>query len=194
MPQEDYYALKVEQLRAFEELAQRGLLDIYYGDEAAICTQGSVCSGWQWSDEEVFLPAQKGGRLSCFALLSRANTCRFATTQDTIDAAFVARQLEQLSWDIDKPTLVVLDNARLHKGTLIQSFRDAWEARGLFVFYLPVYSPHLNIVEILWKHLKYFWLRAEDYLDWQNLFYQVHQALAAVGSLLHIHFSPFKHQ
>lgn len=132
--------------------------------------------------------------MSCFALLSRANVCRFATTQSTIDAAFVAGQLEQLSWEIHKPTLVVLDNVRLHKGTLIQSFREAWEARGLFLFYLPVYSPHLNIVEILWKHLKYFWLRAEDYLDTKNLFYQVHLALAAVGSLLHIHFSPFQHQ
>ncbi len=174
-------------------MAHRGLLDIYYGDEAAICTTGHVCSGWQWRNEEVFLPAQRGARLSCFALLTRANRCRFATTKGTIDAAFVANQLEALSLEIEKPTVVVLDNARLHKGTVMQSFQEAWESRGLFVFYLPVYSPQLNIVEILGKHLKYFWLRAEDYLCANNLFYQVHLALAAVGSLLHIHFKPFKH-
>ena len=168
-------------------------MDIYYGDEAAFCTQGSVCSGWQWRGEEVFLPAQKGARLSCFALLRRDNRCHFATTTGTIDAAFVAGKLEALSWEIDKPTVVVLDNARLHKGHLMRSFQAAWESRGLFVFYLPVYSPHLNIVEILWKHLKYFWLRAEDYLEPQTLFYHVHQALAAVGSLIHIHFKPFNH-
>ena len=168
-------------------------MDIYYGDEAAICTQGSVCSGWQWKDETVFLPAQPGARLSCLALLRRDNRCRFATTTGTLNAAFVAQQLEALSHEIDKPTLVVLDNARLHKGHLMRSFLPAWEARGLFLFFLPVYSPHLNIVEILWKHLKYFWLCAEDYSCSQNLFYQVHLALAAVGSLLRIHFKPFNH-
>ena len=165
MPEANYYAHKVEQLSALEELCERGLLDIFYGDEAAICLQGSVCYGWQWADEEVCLPSERGARLSCLALLSRTNKCRFATTTGTIDAAFVAGELEALSLEITRTTVVVLDNARLHKGTLIQSFREAWEARGLFVFYLPVYSPHLNIVEILWKHLKYFWLRAQDYLD-----------------------------
>ena len=33
--------------------------------------------------------------------------------------------------------------------------QSAWEERGLFVWFLPTYSPHLNIAEILWRKLKY---------------------------------------
>jgi transposase len=73
----------------------------------------------------------------------------------------------------------------------VQERREYWQQRGLFLFYLPSYSPHLNIAEVLWRKLKYLWLRPQDYLDTGALFYQVRQALAAVGSLLKIQFSPF---
>jgi len=59
--------------------------------------------------------------------------------------------------------------------------------------YLPPYCPHLNIVEVLWRKLKYQWLQVQDYLETQTLFYRVRQALAAVGTLLQIHFAPFQH-
>ncbi len=68
--------------------------------------------------------------------------------------------------------------------------RTVWQERGLFLFYLPVYSPHLNLAETLWRHLKHLWLTPHDYLHEQTLFYQTRQALAAVGSLLHIHLAP----
>jgi transposase len=32
-------------------------------------------------------------------------------------------------------------------------------AQGLFLYYLPPYSPELNRIEILWKQAKYFWRR-----------------------------------
>jgi len=66
-----------------------------------------------------------------------------------------------------------------------------WERRGLCLFYLPRYSPHLNIVEILWRKLKYEWLRPEDYETTEGLFYTVWQVLAAVGNDLKINFSDF---
>lgn len=67
-----------------------------------------------------------------------------------------------------------------------------WQKQGLYVFYLPSYSPHLNIVETLWRKLKYEWLQPEDYTNKQTLCYGVWQALAAVGNSLTIGFSPSK--
>jgi transposase len=46
---------------------------------------------------------------------------------------------------------------------MIKERRAAWEQRGLFLLYLPRYSPHLNIVETLWRKLKYEWLSPKDY-------------------------------
>lgn len=61
-----------------------------------------------------------------------------------------------------------------------------------FRSYLPTYSPHLNIAEVLWRELKYEWLRAEDYAEAPTLHYQVWLALKAVGRSLRINFSPFR--
>jgi transposase len=63
--------------------------------------------------------------------------------------------------------------------------------RGLFIFFLPPYSPHLNIAETLWRKLKKEWLNPEDYRDKETLFYAVNRCMANVGEYLTINFSPF---
>ena len=93
--------------------------------------------------------------------------------------------------EVRKLTVLVLDNAPVHTAKLIQARRAAWEARGLFVLYLPRYAPHLNIVETLWRKLKYEWLAPHDYDTTEGLCYTVRQALAAVGTRLWINFSRF---
>lgn len=130
--------------------------------------------------------------LNCFALLSRDNRCLTQTTPEAITGDFVAEQLDQFSLRLAKPTVVVLDNAPIHRGRAVRQRRDAWQERGLFVFYLPTYSPHLNIAEVLWRKLKYEWLRPQDYADTPTLHYQVWLALKAVGQSLTINFSPFR--
>ncbi|TAE31706.1 MAG: transposase, partial [Candidatus Kapaibacterium sp.] len=63
--------------------------------------------------------------------------------------------------------------------------------RGLFIFFLPPYSPHLNIAETLWRKLKKEWLSREDYLSKGTLFYAVNRCMANVGGCLSIKFTPF---
>lgn len=38
-----------------------------------------------------------------------------------------------------------------------------WEEKGVFLVFLPTYSPHLNLIETLWRKIKYEWLNAKDY-------------------------------
>lgn len=173
-------------------MSEQGLIDLYYGDESRISLDPCVPYAWQFKDEKVFMPSTQGQGLNCFALLSRANVCHFATTQKSINAHFIVEQLDSLSFGLDRVTVLVLDNAPAHVAKQVKERKTFWQQRGLFVFYLPCYSPHLNIVEVLWRKLKYQWLRPQDYLDTQTLFYQVRQALAAVGSVLKIHFAPFQ--
>jgi transposase len=86
----------------------------------------------------------------------------------------------------------VLDNAKVHTASKVKACLKGWQQRGLYLFYLPPYSPHLNITERLWKELKARWLSPKDYLTTNTLFYAVTLALAAVGKDLCIHFSTFK--
>jgi transposase len=55
--------------------------------------------------------------------------------------------------------IVLIDNAGIHKGDRMEKKRREWTKHGLYLYYLPPYSPELNRIEILWKHAKHFWRR-----------------------------------
>ena len=148
------YALRTQCLAELERLSEQGRLDLFYGDESGVSGDESGVSlepcvpyAWQFADEKVCLPAAKGGGLNCFALLSRDNRCLTRTTPEAITGDFVAEQLDQFSLCLLKPTVVVLDNAPIHHGRAMRQRQDAWQERGLFVFHLPTYSPHLPLIK-----------------------------------------------
>ena len=181
----------MECLGELEQLSKSGLIDLYYGDESRVSIDPCVPYGWQFADEAVFMPAAKGAGLNCFALLSRAGKLLFDVTRRRVTSQFIVEQLERLSFSIRRMTVVVLDNARVHTSQQVQERRPFWERRGLYIFYLPPYSPHLNLAETLWRELKYEWLQPADYATTDGLFYRVRQALAAVGTSLKVRFSEF---
>lgn len=183
--------MKGECLGELEELSKSGLIDLYYGDESRVSLDPCVPYGWQFAGEEVFMPSAKGAGLNCFALLTRGSDLVFETTRQRITSQFIIEQFERLSFSIRKMTVVVLDNAGVHTSRQVQARRPFWERRGLYIFYLPPYSPHLNLAERLWRKLKYEWLQPADYTTTDGLFYRVRQALAAVGTSLKIRFSEF---
>lgn len=53
--------------------------------------------------------------------------------------------------------IVMMDNLSSHK---VKGVREAIEARGASVAYLPAYSPDLNPIEMLFAKLKQFWRTA----------------------------------
>lgn len=70
---------------------------------------------------------------------------------------------------IIKQTIVVIDNASIHHSELFNSKIGDWEKKNLFLLYLPPYSPELNKIEILWKHIKYYWLSFDAYKNFDHL-------------------------
>jgi hypothetical protein len=54
-----------------------------------------------------------------------------------------------------KPCAVVLDNYSPHHGKEIKEQLSALEAAGIWLFYLPPYSPELNLIEPMWRHVKH---------------------------------------
>lgn len=191
-PNEEIYRLKKEVLAEFEELSASRLLDLYYGDESGVNLEPNVPYGWQFKDEAVAMPSAKGKGINCFGLFTRNNESWTAVSEKAITGQFVLEQLERFSFLITKPTVVVFDNARIHGGQQMAERQLVWEQRGLFIFYLPTYSPHLNIAETVWRKLKYEWLSAEDYASKEQLQYTVRQALWAFGKSLKINFSDFR--
>lgn len=174
-----------------EYLSEQGLLDLYYGDESHVCSEGYVPYGWQFPGEAVCVLAGKGFKINCWGLINRQSQLMRATTPRAITASFVYEQLDRLSLGLHRPMVIVLDNASVHTAGIIQQRREIWELRGLYVFFLPPYSPLLNIAETLWRHLKGGWLRPEDYRTDEELGYALNRCLANVGKWLTISFSKF---
>ena len=158
---------------------------------AFVCSRAFLMRGnFGMSRQACPVPSAQGVGMNCFALLSRDNRCLSAVTETSIDAAWISQKLDQLSLSLRRLTVVVLDNARVHTKA-VKDRSWVWQERGLFVWFLPTYSPHLNIAEVLWRKLKYEWLRAEDYSDAETLHYAVWQALSAVGKSLRGSGSPY---
>lgn len=192
-PDKELYDYKVELLGELEVLSTQGLIDLYYGDETGVSTEGYCPYGWQGKEEQVSIAALPTShqRLNCFGLISRTNHLWSATTTKAIDGEFIIEHLEAFSQTLTKPTFVVLDNAPIHKTEQILRYFTHWQQRGLYIFYQPPYSPHLNIAETLWRVLKGKWLEVKDYLSAQTLFAATQQCLSEVGTSRTIQFSPF---
>ncbi|MBA2734416.1 MAG: IS630 family transposase [Acidobacteria bacterium] len=191
MEQADIYQLKREILGELESLSEDRKIDLYYADEASVSLTPCVPYAWQFKDEEVSMPSEQGKGVNCFALLSRDNRAVIETTTEMMTSQFLFEQIERFSVGLQKLSVIVLDNAAVHRARIIKERLAVWQQRGLFLFYLPRYSPHLNIVETLWRKLKYEWLTAKDYQTRDTLCYAVRLALRAVGESLRINFSSF---
>lgn len=145
-PDPELYKVRKEALKLLEEQAEKGVVDLLYGDETSFSEQGYVPYGWQFDDEEVSISVCRGKSLNCFGLFSRDNRFICRTTQGNLDAGFVIEMLDELSFGITKFTVVVLDNARIHTARKVKQLFEVWQRRGLYIFYLPPYSDRKSVV------------------------------------------------
>jgi transposase len=53
------------------------------------------------------------------------------------------------------PRVVVLDNASLHVSKATKAARPALARLGIYLYYLPAYSPELNRIESVFKQIKH---------------------------------------
>jgi hypothetical protein len=53
------------------------------------------------------------------------------------------------------PRVVVLDNAGLHTSKVVKAARPGLAKLGIYLYYLPPYSPELNRVEAVFRQVKY---------------------------------------
>lgn len=173
-----------------QELEKAGALDLFYGDESGFCLTSAIPYGWQFPGEHVATQPRHSQRFNVFGLFNATtNALHTAAREGTLDAAFVIDTLDAWVATRTRPTVLVLDNARLHHAAAFQVRLQAWEDHDVHIFYLPTYSPHLNKIETLWRKVKYEWLRPEAYANFKTLKTAVWHILDRVGSHFTIQFA-----
>ena len=55
----------------------------------------------------------------------------------------------------DVPRVVVLDNAGIHTSKAVKAARPGLAKLGIYLYYLPAYSPELNRIEPVFKQVKH---------------------------------------
>ena len=124
-----------------------------------------------------------------FGLLSLRGKGHMHWHPKNINSQFVIDCLDRLTKSIEIPTVIVLDNAPWHTSNLVKAKLDEWVKKDLHIFYLPPYSPKLNLIEILWRKKKYEWLKPSDFVNPQSLKNAVLNIFENYGSLFNINFS-----
>lgn len=180
----------VKEVEELKKQQVKGEIDLYYFDETGFDLQPAVPSAWQPKGENILVPSSKSKRLNALGFLNVTNNhFESFTFEGSIDSGVVIACFDVFCEKIERKTVVVLDNASVHSSAAFIENIDKWEEKGLFVKYLPAYSPELNLIEIVWRFVKYFWLPFSAYLSFENLVDEVEKVLAGIGSKYIINFS-----
>lgn len=151
--QAEQETFKTEQLEPRLAQAQAGERVVLFMDAAHFVHRAFL--GCVWSFTRLFIPSPSGRkRFNVLGAVDAVSKEILTLTNETyINAEVVCLFLLQIAhlYAPHIPITLVLDNARYQKCHLVQSCAAALDIELL---YLPSYSPHLNLIERLWRFVK----------------------------------------
>jgi transposase len=180
-PEPEEYQQKKQALHDLQQQASQGLLDLYYFDESGFCLTPYLPYAWQEQGQTMHLPSRSSKRLNILGFLSKKHELQAYSCLGSVDSEVVIRCINDFCKDIDKKTVVVMDNSPIHTSKVFQENIPLWEEKDLDIFYLPKYSPELNCIEILWRFIKYEWIELDAYKSWAHLVNYVENVLQNYG-------------
>ncbi len=187
-PDATEYTQKQAELEQLKQLEAHGELDLYYLDEVGFCLIPCVPYGWQPMGATMEIESQRSQRLNVLGLMTRANQLHSYVSTQSITSEVVIACIEAFFPTVNKRTVIVVDQASIHTSDAIGDKLDEWQQRNIEIFQLPSYSPQLNLIEILWRFIKYEWIEISAYQSWQSLVQYVEKVLREFGESYVINF------
>jgi transposase len=185
----DAFAKATRVLEALQHQEDQGKLDLYYYDESGFALDPTIPYAWQEPNSVIELPARKAGRINVLGFMNRHNDLHPFMFEEAIHTGVVIACFDAFCRTITKKTVVVLDNASIHTSDEFADRIPYWKKQGLVIKYLPPYSPELNLIEILWRRIKYTWLPFSAYVCLNALSEALEAILSHVGSEYQITFA-----
>ena len=100
-----------------------------------------------------------------------------------------AYEIRNCDWSSDVCSSDLADNASWHKSALTKSMFTQWQKKGLFIHFLPPRCPHLNLIETLWRKIKYEWLKTADFYSEKTMLKKLKRIFKNYGNDFCINFS-----
>jgi transposase len=177
------------ELAALQQQEDKGKLALYYFDEAGFALDPSIPYAWQESGAIIELPAMKYGRMNVLGFMNRKNDLHTYMFEESIHTGVVIACFDAFCKTIKQKTIVMIDNASIHRSEEFEDRIPFWKKQGLIIKYLPTYSPELNLIEILWRRIKYDWLPFSAYQCLNAMIEALENILSHVGSKYQITFA-----
>lgn len=172
-------------MKALQAREDQGDLELYYFDESGFSQASSVPYAWSPIGKPWEVTAySRGRRLNVLGFLGRAGKLVYHTTIGTVTTDTVIEAFDRfvVQKDPESFAVVVLDNASMHRSRAFRRRIVDWMSHRVHLVYLSAYSPELNLIEILWRQMKYTWLPLRAYLSFDRLCNEVHCLLNGYGT------------
>jgi len=179
----------IETIKNLMTQSDNGEIDFYYFDESGFTLEPCVPYAWQEIGKTIEIPSSKSRRLNVLGFVDRE--CHFESYvfEGSVNSDVVIRCFNEFLKNLDKKTVVLIDNAPTHTSNAFLGNIERWEKQNLFIQNIPAYSPELNKIEILWRKIKYEWLDFSAYESFSSLKENLNNILANIGQDYHINFT-----
>jgi len=136
-----------------------GRLKLYFLDECGFAPTLPTAYSWALPGQRkrVEYEAPQGRRVNALAAYRPYGgppRLEVFSAERTWDSHDLLGFLGALPW-AKVPRVVVLDNAGLHTSKVIRGARRRLAAAGIYLYFLPPYSPDLNEIEPVFRQVKY---------------------------------------
>ena len=175
-------------LRA-ESLLPTSEFDLWYFDEAGFSLQPCVPYAWQEVGERFELASTHGPRQNVLGFFNLHHEFHSFAFEGAINSHIVTGCFDLFSQRLERPALVVVDNAPIHTSDEFEEEIKRWEEEDLYVKFLPPYCPELNLIEILWRKIKYDWLPLDAYQGFRKMTEALFEVIRGIGSKYRITFA-----
>jgi len=163
--------------------------DLVYYDEAAFSLTPCILYAWQPRGQRLELPCGHSPRLNVLGFLNLRGPFFSHVIEGRIDTSLMIQAVEAYIAQMEKPTLLALDNDSTHTSGAFEVESARWEQAGLYLYHLPPYCPELNLIELLWRKIKYEWLPFTAYESFERLSDELFEVLKSIGSKHLINFA-----
>lgn len=139
--------------------AAAGRLKLYFLDECGFSPTLPTAYSWALPGQRKRVPYEspQGRRVNAivaYRAYGGPPRLEVFTAERTWDSYDLLGFLKALPW-AKVPRVVVLDNASLHTSKIVRNARRGLAAAGIYLCFLPPYSPELNEIEPVFRQVKY---------------------------------------
>jgi transposase len=153
-------------------MACEGEFDLYYFDDSGLSFAPYVPYAWQdiGRDGTLGIPASRSKRINILGFMNSTGDKLAAFEQEgSVNSDVVIDIMDEFCESLERPAVVVLDNASIHRSKAVAARMEEWDRRGMTLYFLSTWSPELNLIEILWRKIKYEWIPSSAYESISNL-------------------------